>query len=376
MVTERARASRRRSDMTVRLRHRWLFVLALVAGTGCGQTSFSEGPQLAPPGRLAGAVLAFDAGLGTVVAVGGPALSGRDALDLWSWDGHRWQPADVGGSPPARTSPLAAADPSTGGVLLVGGQTGGTSSTSCSPTPTTTPTGGRPAMCAGVAVPVHPLSDVWSLNGRAWKQVAPNGTVPQQGQLLAAAPSLSSVVLVGRTRALTAAATAGTWRWTGHHWALVTATTPEAAGSMAADPASGALLAYGGQAPFTPGPGMGAASTAGYSRTWQLTGSGWQELHPATVPDHAPGVMTDTPDGTRLLLISTTGLTWTWIGNAWQPYTTTSASGSAPSWSGVHLSAATNPRTGQVVLLAAVGISGDATWTLTGRRWQQQPGTP
>lgn len=362
--------------MTVH-RLRWLPVaLALVVGTGCGQTTFSEGPPPAPPGRMAGAVLAFDAELGTVVAVGGPVRPGQETLDTWTWDGRHWEPASVHGAPPARTAPLLAANPATGGVLLVGGQTGGTSRTSCAPTPTSRPVGGRPALCTGVAVPVHPLSDVWSLHGRTWQQLAPTGTVPQQGRLLAAAPSLNTVALVGRTRALTPSATDGTWRWTGHDWALVTATTPQTADSMAADPATGVLLAYGGQAPFTPGPGMGGAGTAGYSRTWQLTGNGWEQLHPATVPDRAPGVLTVTPDGAHLLLITTTGHAWTWTDNSWHPYPTTNASGSAPSWSGEQLTAATNPGSRQVVLLAWGGASGDTTWTLTGHRWQQQPDTP
>jgi hypothetical protein len=66
--------------MTVRLGHWWLVALALAVSAGCGQPTFTEGPQPAPPSMMAGAVLAFDADLGTVVAVGGSARPGQETL--------------------------------------------------------------------------------------------------------------------------------------------------------------------------------------------------------------------------------------------------------------------------------------------------------
>lgn len=351
-------------------------MLAVATAAGCGQIALTEGgPRPAPPSAMTGAALVFDADLNAVVAVGGPAAPAQPALRTWSWDGHRWQQTDLDNRPPPRTAPLVASDPS-GGVLLVGGQTGGTSTTSCRPNPPSTTGGGQPALCTGVATPVHQLSDVWSLPGHAWIRLAPPETVPPQGQLLAAEPALHTVVLVGRSRAFTPSATTGTWRWTDHGWSLMTTSSPQAAGSMAADPVTGKLIAYGGQEPFTPGPSMGGASTGGYSRTWQLTDSGWLELHLATVPERAQGVLTAGADGTRLLLITTTGHAWTWTGSTWQTYKITNARDAAASWQGSLLTAASGPRRRQVMVLSTGGKRGDTTWTLSDHAWQEQPTTP
>ena len=170
--------------------------------------------------------------------------------------------------------------------------------------------------------------------------------------------------------------TPGTWKWTGRRWALLSPTAPDGASSMAYDPVSRRLIAYGGQQPITAAPGMGMANNPGYSRTWAFTDNRWAELNPPTVPERASGVLTANPDGTRLLLINTSGQTWTWTGESWQRQPTHSApTGGRGPWS-TPLSAAADPARDEVVLLVTDNNGNDQTWTLHAGTWTRHPGTP
>ncbi|HXA63046.1 MAG TPA: hypothetical protein VNW94_28195, partial [Streptosporangiaceae bacterium] len=236
------------------------------------------------------------------------------------------------------------------------------------------------AACTGTVGPRQELSDTWAFADGVWKRLAAGGHVPQSGQLLSSDPAISAIVLVGHTLAHTDATatqdTPGTWKWTGHRWSLLSHTTPTAASSLAYDPVSRRLLAYGGQQPYTAGPGMGVPNLPGYSRTWAFTGTSWVELHPATTPDQAPGVLTASPDGHRLLLINTFGQTWIWTGQDWQRHPTRGGpTGSHGPWIGP-LSAAADPSSGQIVLLVPDSNSDDQTWTLHADTWTHHPATP
>lgn len=125
-------------------------------------------------------------------------------------------------------------------------------------------------------------------------------------------------MLVGQSLANNTQGVPGTWKWTGYRWSLLSRTSPAAADTAGYDPVSHRLLAYGAQAPFTPGSGMGAPSSPGYCRTWAFNGRRWSELGPVTTPDRAPGVLTASPDGRRLLLINTRSHTWVWTSRDWQ----------------------------------------------------------
>jgi hypothetical protein len=197
--------------------------------------------------------------------------------------------------------------------------------------------------------------------------------VPQSERLLAYDPASHAVVLVGQSLANTPKGVDGTWRWTGHRWALLSSTSPEGADTMAYAPVSRRLLADGGQEPFTPGPRMGAPSAPGYARTWAFTGRHWSELHAPTPIDRAPGVLTISPDGFRLLLINTHGHIWSWTGRDWQrrPADDAPATGHPP-WKGATLSAPTDPAREQILLLVT-GDANDETWTLHDDRWTRYP---
>jgi hypothetical protein len=220
------------------------------------------------------------------------------------------------------------------------------------------------------------LSDTWEFTGGVWRQLAADGGIPQQGELIASDPALDAVVLVGQSLAYTASSVPGTWKWTSQGWSQISATTPTGTQSLGYDPLSHRLLAYGGQAPFTPERGLGQSST-GYSRTWAFDGSQWQELHPVTTPDRAPGTLTASPDGRLLMLINTSGQTWTWTGQDWQRYPTHGGPAADHSpWNDTTLSAATSPSRDQIVLLATGSSTNDQTWTLHGNEWTNQPATP
>lgn len=354
-------------------------VAAVVAATAaCGSEHAGPPAGAAPPAQeLAGAGMAFDPATGGVIAFGGTVATAHEttsAARTWSWTGRRWEPVTVRTTPPARAGALLAADPTVNGVLLFGGSTATETTASCPPS-NAAPSSGAIAACTGTVTPTRVLSDTWAFVHGDWHQLAPGGGVPQQGQLMAFDPALGAVILVGVSLTANTSGVAGTWAWTGRRWVLLTPTAPAAADSLGYDPTSRRMIAYGGQAPFNPGPGLGAPATVGYSRTWALTPAGWLELHPRHPPERAPGVLTATPKGSRLLLIDTRGRVWAWNGSDWRARPARGGP-AARELSGAQLTAAPDPPTGQVVVLVSGGEFGDETWTLEGLQWTPHPGTP
>jgi hypothetical protein len=346
-------------------------VTVFLAAVGCGSGVPASAP--APTAQqLLGAGIAYDPGNGSVIAFGGQQRAGRriGPSDLtWRWTGDRWQPVATA-APPGRSAALLAAEPSGRGLLLFGGQAETSTLPSC-PAPST------PQPCTASGGPSRLLSDTWTFADGTWKHLPAGPGAPQQGELLAGDPAIDAVVLVGQSLAYTPSSTQGTWKRDGNRWSLLSPTSPEQADSMGYDPVSHLLIAYGGMQPSTPSGDAGAAGTLGYSQTWALTGTGWVELHPATIPGRAPGVLTPSPDLRRLLLVTTLGQTWTWTGHDWQRYQAPGATaGRGAAWAGATLAAATDPSRHQVVLLVTSDSASDQTWILSGGRWVRQPATP
>lgn len=346
------------------VRNGWVLLVAgmAVMTTSCGTASGTpSGPPSPGLQRLSGAGLAYDAADDAVVAFGGQSRHGRvvgPSRTTWQWTGSRWRRMHLLADPPARSQALLATDPSTGRVLLFGGQAESYAVPSCRP-----PSPGPGVQsCAGSVSPVRVLADTWTLGGSGWHRLARSGRAPQQGRLLASDAAHGQVVLVGASRAMSTRGAEGTWAWRAGRWALLSPTAPELATTMALDPASHRLVAYGGQAAFTPAAGMGAPAMPGYRRTWVLRGRGWVEVHPATPPARAPGVLTVSPDGSTLLLVQSAGATWAWTGGVWQRQPTIGRP------SGQAMAAATDPARHEVVLLVGTA-HGDATWTLHDGRW-------
>jgi hypothetical protein len=221
------------------------------------------------------------------------------------------------------------------------------------------------------------LSDTWAFADGKWRRLPAGPGTPGQGQLLAGDPARDAVVLTGQSRASDQSLVgniSGTWEWTGRRWSLLSATGPGQADSMAYDPVSGRLLAYGGMQPSVAGE-EGAPDSPGYSQTWALTGAGWSQLHPETTPDRAAGVLTLSPDLRRLLLITTLGQVWAWTGQRWERYLARGGP-AASAWTNATLAATTSPSRHQVVLLVTNDQADDQTWTLTGSTWVQHQAVP
>jgi hypothetical protein len=349
----------------------------VLAGCGAAQPHGGALGAAQPPGttlpasqQLLGAAIAYDPGTGSVIAFGGQRRSGRwvgpSAL-TWRWTGQRWQPVATK-PPPARSTALMAADPAGRGLLMFGGQAERYTLPSC-PTPYTS---GQP--CSASISPVQLLSDTWAFASGGWRRLPAGPDAPAQGQLLAADPALDAIVLTGQS-APGGLGAAGTWKWAGHGWRLLCAANPEQADSMAYDPVTGRLLAYGGMQPFSPPAGSEAPVSPGYSQTWTLTGAGWVQLHPATIPGRVSGVLTQSPNQGRLLLITSLGQVWAWTGQRWQRYPSRGGPAGA-TWTNATLAAATDPSRHQVVLLATNNGMDDQTWTLTGSTWARAKSTP
>lgn len=344
--------------------------LGVLAGCG-GQAPASVTPPASQ--QLLSAAIAYDPVTGGVIAFGGQHRAGRQigpSAVTWRWTGERWQPVATQ-APSARWTTLMATEPSGYGLLLFGGRVGGTYTLPVCPTPYRQ---GEP--CTASASPMRFLPDTWAFADGIWQRLPAGPGTPAQGQMLAGDPAIGAVVLTGQSRASGLGDVSGTWKWTGHGWSLLSATNPEQADSMAYDPVSGRLLAYGGMQPSGPSAGEeGAPATLGYSQTWALTDAGWIQLHPGTTPDRAVGVLTLSPDLRRLLLITTLGQVWAWTGQQWERYPVWGGpAGSA--WTNVTLAAATDPSQHQVVLLVTNDGADDQTWTLTGNTWVHHQATP
>lgn len=142
-------------------------VLVVAGGVGLrARLSSGEGGSAPNPPARIDAAMAFDAARGEVVMFGGHGDSGVLA-DTWTWDGSSWTQQHPAVSPPGMQQPAMAADPATGGVLLVGA----------------TPAGG------GV--------QTWSWDGSTWRQDRTAHTPPQpRSGAMAGDPVHHRVVLV------------------------------------------------------------------------------------------------------------------------------------------------------------------------------------
>jgi hypothetical protein len=327
---------RRRSRVTPLVLALAVAVLVGVVGAGLGvvlprrggspaQTANTVIPGM-PPAR-AGEAMAPDPSHHRVVLFGGHATAGLLG-DTWTWDGHRWSRDLLAGGPPERAAAGMAPDP-TGGVVLFGGV-------------------GR----AGA------LGDTWRWDGHAWSALHPSAAPPATpAPLMAADPTTRAVLLVVRDP--NTAAPVSTWTWDGHTWARrPTATAPPScAAAMAADPGSRRVLLITGRS---------CPALAG-GVTWSWDGQAWTALHPAAAPPALDRLVLGGGAG-HLVLFSpepdpahgcAARLTWTLDGATW----TAHAAPVSPPSTGA---AATDPDTGALILLTTSG----ETWRWIGAAWE------
>ena len=335
----------------------------------------SPSPAAAPTPtaqRLLGTALAFDQQLPGVVSFGGREASSTQVGPSGSalrWTGDQWVPLVSATTPPPRSQAMLAPDQA-GGVVLLGGQ----AETQFTPSCVASPSAGQPN-CYQLTTPIRVLSDVWTLTGAVWASVDVAGA-PKDAQLMGFDPSRHAVVVTGLSLE-PPQGTNGTWSFDGQAWSLLAATTPDDAGSIGFDPASGQLLAYGGRAPFDPGPDSSAASDPGYTSTWVFRTTSWVKLDPLTKPPRSDGVLTVSPDNRQLLLIDGHGGTWTWTGTDWKTFLTSNQPALDQSTrAGFYLTAATDLSRQEVVLLVTGYDSNDVTWTLHGGTWTKHDHSP
>jgi hypothetical protein len=149
----------------------------------------------------------------------------------------------------------------------------------------------------------------------------------------------------------------GTWTWrpdaAGGDWlpAPPGAAPPwRDAAAMAADPASGGVILFGG---------VRAAGGRPAADTWAWDGAGWRELAPAHRPAGGPAAMAAAPGGP--LLFERDG-TWQWRGSDWAPL----AGPGTPAWQ--PYGAMASLPGGALLVTGGLG-GGSRTWSWDGSRW-------
>jgi hypothetical protein len=231
-------------------------------------------PATSPPARYY-ASMATDTTTGKVVLFGGIGNQSGILDDTWAWDGTTWALQHPATSPPARIAAAMATDPTTGHVVLFGG-TGNagilqdtwtwTGATWVQQHPATSPLGGVGDAMAGDAATGRVVlfggdngqivNDTWTWDGTNWtQQHPPISPSPRDDSTMATDPNTGHVALFGGNAANGAGTiTVGdTWIWDGRTWTEqhpLTSPPPREVATMAAEPASGKMLLFGGGGPL------------------------------------------------------------------------------------------------------------------------------
>lgn len=221
---------------------------------------------------------------------------------------------------------------------------------------------------------VTPTNDTWRWNGTTWVPLAPGVSPPVRSAAAAAYDgrgAFQRVVLFGGTDAA-GMPLADTWAWNGVTWAPLPVAGPSPRGNsaMAANPVSGEMILFDGDA-IT-------------GETWSWTGAAWVQLFPLTNPpprmQHAMAF--DPVSGNIIMHGGNDGFgtdyddTWLWNGTDWVAGPVTGPGAR----SGHHL--ATDLARSRAVLFGGqstlTGLLQD-TWEWDGTTWQLktlQPNTP
>lgn len=217
-------------------------------------------PAASPPARTAPG-MAYDPTTRTVVLFGGRDSSGVALGDTWTWGGVTWTQQFPAVSPPARAPGHSMAyDSATGTVVLFGG-------------------GGNENSNYGSPV----FGDTWEWDGRtrSWTQLLPpSGPSPRRAAALTYDPISRTVVLfAGDNGGGDCCGTYNndTWSWDGASWTqLSPASSPPARTEqmMAYDAGLFQVVLYGGYS--TPGQGL--------ADTWAWNGRTWRQLRLGTQP--------------------------------------------------------------------------------------------
>ncbi len=245
-----------------------------------GSTWAEQSPAQSPPARL-DASMAYDTGTGQLVLFGGSPASAPGALgDTWTWDGSNWTEQSPAQSPPARLDASMAYDPGTGQLVLFGGEGyqgdrdsglflgdtwtwDGSNWTEQSPAQSPParygspmaydPSTGQLVLFGGQGY-VSYLGDTWTWDGSNWTEQSPAQSPPARWDTsMAYDPSTGQLVLFGGWDGSNSLG--DTWTWDGSTWAEQSPSespSPRLDASMAYDPSTGQLVLFGG----SPGTGV------------------------------------------------------------------------------------------------------------------------
>ena len=215
------------------------------------------------------------------------------------------------------------------------------------------------------------FADTWSWNGTTRTKMSPATSPPaRDSAAMAYDPATRTMVLFGGSSNTNNGGTflGDTWTWNGATWTqLSPATSPPARGgaSMAHDPATGAMVLFGG---FPNGNAGGS-----FGDTWSWDGTTWIQASPATSPPARNGAAMayDAATGTVVLFgggsgVTDLGDTWSWDGTGW---TQLSPATSPPARQ--NASMAYDPATGAMALFGGKNggdLSDTWSWANPGRR--------
>jgi hypothetical protein len=311
---------------------------AAAVSPGLPAAALPAPPPLRPSARD-DAAMAYDPSEGRVILFGGLVL-GSEGLstlsDTWSWDGSGWVQLHPAVSPPGLSGALLGYDPSTGLLVLTGGDTS---------------TGeGR----------LVETQSTWTWDGSSWTQQVADGLPPSELPSALATDSASGQLILLTTRA--GCQGTDTWRWGGSAWEPLDPSTsppPADSESLVYDPGARTLDLF-----TAPGGCDGAAPAASTAPpVWSWDGIAWSPgaTPPATV---LSGAWEVTSSGTGALVVTAQG-TYLWggrMGGLSQLSSSPAVGDSAVAYDAAD---------GQVVLFGGMcaGCGGDAvpdTWTWDG----------
>ena len=341
-------------------------------------------PAASPPPRR-GATMLYDTTSKSLVLAGGQSPTGTILSDTWGFNGATWSEL-CSGCAPAAYDASAAADPTTGELVLYAGVRGtwiwtGTTWQQSDLLNEAPPTrqgatltydggtgqlvlfGGEASSATGG--PPVAFDDTWTWEGSSWSDMSAFATPPQaSGEAIACDQKTGQLVLFGGSTT-TSTIAGDAWSFDGSAWSHFLGGPPAREGAaMAYDAGTGEIVLFGGQ---------GAAGLL--NDTWTYDGSKWSRRAATVSPAARSGaVFAYDPVIGGLVLFGGSDangeLTDTWV---WNGYKWSERSSAASGLAGLPSpSMAFDGSSGQLVLFGHGG-----TWVFSGSSWSDvAPNSP
>ncbi|MCA8976609.1 MAG: hypothetical protein KDC98_17950 [Planctomycetes bacterium] len=311
---------------------------------------------------------------------------GNGMTDLWSWNGSVWSLLQLQGAPGARDYATLAFEPSTGRMILYGGDSAphttwalnGTTWTPIATTRNPGPREGSKLAWDGVGLLLRGGdhgrgNELWRFAGNDWHRLTGETPVPRDDPLLAWDPVRNEAVMFGglrREAPLVATLVGDTWTFDGR-WQRGQPTvspSPRMSAGGAWSAANAAVLLFGGD--------------PAVNDTWLWNGTDWTQASPTASPSPRAGfAIAEDPLGGVVLFggeaspsLPPLGDHWRWNGNDWQQL----APALAPAPRAWTL-AARDPVRNRVMLTGGYLTPStplQETWEWDGAQWSQHMASP